>query len=161
MKLAENSNKITKGLIYCDILPFSIKFLQGQWTLTALQSLCMYLSIWTTPDRIRKIKLKVTIHTKLDIWDRCCFNIGLESYENKRWISILTPYPLRLFKFPPTFSYLYNTFIWRLFSVIHRRSSIPSKHDTLKQCWLNVGPPSATLAQHKPNIVSMCPTVMR
>ena len=25
---------------------------------------------------------------------------------------------------------------------------VPSKHNTLKQCWLNVGPPSATLAQH-------------
>ena len=24
----------------------------------------------------------------------------------------------------------------------------PSKHDTLNQCWVNVGPPSSTLAQH-------------
>ena len=26
--------------------------------------------------------------------------------------------------------------------------NVPSKHDTLKQCRVNVGPPSATLAQH-------------
>ena len=30
----------------------------------------------------------------------------------------------------------------------------PSRHETLKQCCLNVGPPSATLAQHSNNIVS-------
>ena len=33
---------------------------------------------------------------------------------------------------------------------------LPSKHDTLKQCWGNIGPPSATLAQRYTNIVSMC-----
>ena len=32
----------------------------------------------------------------------------------------------------------------------------PSKHDTTIQCWANVGPLSTTLAQHRPNIVSMC-----
>ena len=32
----------------------------------------------------------------------------------------------------------------------------PSKHGTLKQCWSNVGPPSATLAQHYTSIVWMC-----
>ena len=25
---------------------------------------------------------------------------------------------------------------------------MPSKHETLTQCWVNVGPPSSTLAQH-------------
>ena len=25
---------------------------------------------------------------------------------------------------------------------------VPTKHETLKQCWLKVGPTSATLAQH-------------
>ena len=33
---------------------------------------------------------------------------------------------------------------------------IPSKHDTLKQCWLNVGPSSAMVGQHQASIVSMC-----
>ena len=32
---------------------------------------------------------------------------------------------------------------------------LSSKHHTLKQCWFNVGPPSATLAQHEPHIGSM------
>ena len=32
----------------------------------------------------------------------------------------------------------------------------PSKHDTLNQCWFNVGPASATLAQHYSSIGSMC-----
>ena len=31
----------------------------------------------------------------------------------------------------------------------------PSKHDTLTQYWMNVGPPSPTLAQHSPSIWSM------
>ena len=31
----------------------------------------------------------------------------------------------------------------------------PSKHETWIQCWINVGPPSATLAQHWSNIGSM------
>ena len=31
----------------------------------------------------------------------------------------------------------------------------PSKHDTLKQCWFNVGPASQTVGQHLTNIVSM------
>ena len=31
----------------------------------------------------------------------------------------------------------------------------PSKHETLNQCWVDVGPPSATLVQHQPNISSM------
>ena len=28
----------------------------------------------------------------------------------------------------------------------------PNNHDTLKQCWFNVSPPSATLAQHHVNV---------
>ena len=34
-------------------------------------------------------------------------------------------------------------------------TAYPSKHDTLTQCWLNVRPPSPTLAQHSPRIGSM------
>ena len=38
------------------------------------------------------------------------------------------------------------------------------EHDTLSQCWVNVGPPSATLAQHQPSIGSVpsvrCPQCM-
>ena len=30
----------------------------------------------------------------------------------------------------------------------------PSKHETLNQRWVDVGPPSATLAQHQPNVGS-------
>ena len=30
--------------------------------------------------------------------------------------------------------------------------SVPSKHETLNQCWFNVGPPSTTSAQHWTNI---------
>ena len=37
-----------------------------------------------------------------------------------------------------------------------RPMGIPGEPDTLKQCWFNVGPPSATLAQLKANIVSLC-----
>ena len=33
---------------------------------------------------------------------------------------------------------------------------LPSKHDTLKQCWFDVGPTSSTLAQYQTNIVLMC-----
>ena len=32
---------------------------------------------------------------------------------------------------------------------------IPSEHETLNQSWVDVGPPSTTLSQHKPNIGSM------
>ena len=32
----------------------------------------------------------------------------------------------------------------------------PSKHDTLPQCWANVGPASTTQGQHYPSIESMC-----
>ena len=28
---------------------------------------------------------------------------------------------------------------------------VPSEHDSLSQCWVTVGPPSATLAQHHPS----------
>ena len=31
-----------------------------------------------------------------------------------------------------------------------------SKHDTLTQCWANVGPPSTTLSHHEPSIGSKC-----
>ena len=34
---------------------------------------------------------------------------------------------------------------------------VPSKHAILKQVWVNVGPASATLAQHSPIIVSKPP----
>ena len=33
--------------------------------------------------------------------------------------------------------------------------SYPSKHKTLNQCWANIGPPSTTSVQHRPNIASM------
>ena len=36
------------------------------------------------------------------------------------------------------------------------RTTIPSKPDTSTQCWPNVCPPSMTLAQHWPNVGSMC-----
>ena len=34
-------------------------------------------------------------------------------------------------------------------------SQVPGRHETLTQCWFNVGPASATLAQHLSNIGSM------
>ena len=37
------------------------------------------------------------------------------------------------------------------FSIVYR-SSLPSKHEALAQCWADVGPSSTTLAQHQPNI---------
>ena len=33
--------------------------------------------------------------------------------------------------------------------------ALHSKHDTLTQCWVDVGPPSSTSAQHQPGIGSM------
>ena len=35
------------------------------------------------------------------------------------------------------------------------RQRSPCKHETLNQCWADVGPTSATLAQHQPSIGSM------
>ena len=32
------------------------------------------------------------------------------------------------------------------------RQAQPSRHDTLAQCWLNVGTPSAMLAEHWPTL---------
>ena len=38
--------------------------------------------------------------------------------------------------------------------IIAQRSG-PSKHDTLTQCWVYVGPTSETAGRHKPSIGSM------
>ena len=41
-------------------------------------------------------------------------------------------------------------------STDNNNAQFPNKHDTLKQYWFNVGPPSTTLAQHETDIVTMC-----
>ena len=49
-------------------------------------------------------------------------------------------------------------FKWSYHSLctIRHKKLLLSKHDTLNQCWFDIGPSSATLAQHQTSIVSMC-----
>ena len=56
----------------------------------------------------------------------------------------------------------FESYVWRAVSSHHPQdfllaqfSLYPSKHETLTQCWFNVGPPSARLSQHWTNIGSM------
>ena len=44
-------------------------------------------------------------------------------------------------------------FHWPVFFVLVHW--IPNKHETLNQCWVDVGPTSLTVGQHQPNIGSM------
>ena len=46
--------------------------------------------------------------------------------------------------------------VHRLQLIIYCSDPHPSKHEKLNQCWINVGPPSATLDQHCPSIVTVC-----
>ena len=38
------------------------------------------------------------------------------------------------------------------FNLIHWASNVPSKHETLTQCWFNVGPPSKTVGEGGPTL---------
>ena len=51
----------------------------------------------------------------------------------------------------------YATLIQHLTSLPENAwKKFPNQHDTLSQCWFNVVPPSATMAQQKTNIGSIC-----
>ena len=89
------------------------------------------------------------IHSKHETLKHCCLNDGPPSATlvNTDILDILID--AVAIQFPPPLWIRHCLYIINMVS--HSSCCIHSKHETLRHCWLNDGPPSATLVQHWAN----------
>ena len=70
----------------------------------------------------------------------------------RRWSNVVVVLGHRLRHWPSTTATMYK--LVYVYTRIRENSKLPNKHETLNQCWVDVGTLPTTLAQHQPRIDS-------